>query len=223
MWPQVYLMSFLRPNPQCSCIHKTQRREKQRSSLLPRWDIAKESNNKPSKSQKSQENFILKTQWLKKKKKKKFSPIVWMNSQTGSDYPIEIWQSVKSQFFPDRLDEFPNRVWLPNCDLTSLKSQFFPNRLDEFPNRVWLPNWDLTRCQIPIFSRPFGWISKPGLITQLRFDKSQIPIFPRPFTWISKPGSNTQLRFDKCHIPNHTPTCLDSGFQAVGLLDLRLG
>jgi hypothetical protein len=39
-----------------------------------------------------------------------FPPIVWMNFQTGSDYPIAIRLSVKSQFVPDRLDEFPNQV-----------------------------------------------------------------------------------------------------------------
>ena len=81
------------------------------------------------------------------------SPTIWINFQTWSDYPIAIWQNVKTQFFHDCLDEFPNRV--PNCDLT--------------------------KYQIPILPRPFGWISKPGLITQLWFDKCQIPISPRPF------------------------------------------
>uniref|UniRef100_A0A2N9GMW6 Uncharacterized protein n=2 Tax=Fagus sylvatica TaxID=28930 RepID=A0A2N9GMW6_FAGSY len=37
-------------------------------------------------------------------------PIVWMNFQTRSDYPIAIRLSVKSQFVPDRLDEFPNQA-----------------------------------------------------------------------------------------------------------------
>ena len=141
--------------------------------------------------------------------KSQFSPTVWMNFQTRSDYPIAIWQvsnpnfprpfgrisrpglttqfwfdkNVKSQFFPDRLDEFPNRVWLSNCDLTkmsnpnfsptvwmnfqtesdypiaiwlSVKSQIFADCLNEFPNRVWLPNCNSTKCQIPIFPRSFG-------------------------------------------------------------------
>ena len=135
-----------------------------------------------------------------------FSATVWMNSQIGFDYPILIWQNVNSQFFPDRLDEFPNRVWLPNSDLT--------------------------KCQIPILPRPFGWISKPGLITQLQFDKvlnpnffptiwmnlqtgSDYPIqiwpvsntnFPRPFGWISRPGLITQLWFDKVSNPNFSST-----------------
>jgi hypothetical protein len=151
------------------------------------------------------------------------SLIVWMNSQARSDYPIAIRPSVKSQFVPDRLDEFPSQVWLPNCDST--------------------------KCQIPNCPWSFGWIPKPGLITQLRFDqvsnpnlslivwmdsqarsdypieirlsvksqfvpdrldkfpsqvwlpncdstKSQIPICPWSFGWISKPGLITQLRFD---------------------------
>ena len=65
-----------------------------------------------------------------------FSPTVWMNFQARSDYPITTWQSVKSQFFPDRLDEFPRWVWLSNCDLTKCQIQFFPDHLDGFPNRV---------------------------------------------------------------------------------------
>ena len=104
-----------------------------------------------------------------------FSLTVWVNFQIGSDYPIAIWQSIKSQFFPDRVDNFPNRVWSPNCDLI--------------------------KCQIPIFSRQFGWISKPSLIIQLRFDKFQIRIFSQPLGWIFKLGLITQLRFDKCQIP----------------------
>ena len=55
--------------------------------------------------------------------KSQFFMTVWMNFQTGSDYPIVIF---KSQFFPDRLDKFPNWVWLPN---------------------LWFD-----KCQIPIFS-----------------------------------------------------------------------
>jgi hypothetical protein len=38
------------------------------------------------------------------------SLIVWMNFQARSDYPIAIRLSVKSQFVPDRLDEFPSQV-----------------------------------------------------------------------------------------------------------------
>jgi hypothetical protein len=38
------------------------------------------------------------------------SLIVWMNFQARSDYPITIRLSVKSQFVPDRLDEFPSQV-----------------------------------------------------------------------------------------------------------------
>ena len=71
-----------------------------------------------------------------------FSPTIWMNFQTGSDYPIAIWQ-MSNPNFPNRLDEFPDWVWLSNYDLTNVKFQF-----------PW----------------PFGRISKPGLITQLRFD-----------------------------------------------------
>ena len=52
-WPQVYLWSFLRPNPQCSCIHKTQRQEKQRSPLLPRLDICKKEQQTIQESEKS--------------------------------------------------------------------------------------------------------------------------------------------------------------------------
>ena len=107
-----------------------------------------------------------------------FSTTVWMNFQIGFDYPIAIWKDVNSQFFPDHLDEYPNRVWLPNSDLTNcqipifprpfgwiyqtgsdypiaiwqgVKSQFFPDRLDKFPNRVWSPNCYLIKCQIPNF------------------------------------------------------------------------
>ena len=126
-----------------------------------------------------------------------------MNFQTRSDCPIAIWLSGKSQFFSDRLDEFPNKVrfpiaiWQvsnPNVSPTvwmnfqtgsyypiaiwqNVKSQFFRDRLDEFPNRVGLPNCDLTKCQFPIFPRPFGWISKSGVITKLWFNKMSIPNF----------------------------------------------
>ena len=135
--------------------------------------------------------------------KSQFSPTVWMNFQTGSDCLIAIWQSGKSQFFPDRLDEFQNRIWFPiaiwqasnrNVSTTgsdypiaiwqNVKSQFFRDRFDEFPNRVWLPNCDLTKFQFPIFPRPFGWISRPGLITQLRFDKVSSLNFS-PTVWIN--------------------------------------
>ena len=74
-----------------------------------------------------------------------------MNFQTRSDYPIAIWRSVKSQFFPDRLDEFPNQVWYPNWDLGKFQIQIFLDRLDECPDRVWSPNWDLDKFQILIF------------------------------------------------------------------------
>ena len=164
-WPQVYLKSFLRSNPQCSCIHKNRRREKQHSPLIPQWDICKAKQQQAVQELEKPGKFCTLT--TKKKKKKKENPIgkdnqttnfsstVLMNFQTGSDYQIVIRQSGKSQFFPNCLDEFPNWIRLPNCDLTSVKSQFFPDRLDEFPNRVWLPNCELMKCQITIFPWPF--------------------------------------------------------------------
>ena len=153
-----------------------------------------------------------------------FSPIVWVNSQTGFDYPIAIWQVSNPNFSPTVWINFQiesdypiaiqqsvkipiftrpfGRISKPGL-ITQLRFDkvsnlnFFPNRLDEFLNQVWLPNCDLTKCQIPIFPRPFGLTPKPDLITQLRFDKYQILVFPRPFGLIFKLGPITHLRFDK--------------------------
>jgi hypothetical protein len=56
-------------------------------------ETSTKEDNKPSKSQKSQVNLILKEKehrMIKFIGKNNFSPIVWMNFQTGSDYPIEV-------------------------------------------------------------------------------------------------------------------------------------
>ena len=129
-----------------------------------------------------------------------------MNFQTRFDYPIEIRTSVKSQFFPDCLDEFPSWVWLPNCDLTNVKSQFFPNRLNEFLDRVWLPICESTKCQIPISPWLFGWISKPGLITQLRFDKVSNPNFSPTVWMIFQTGSDYPFAIWQVSNPNFSST-----------------
>ena len=210
-WPQVYLRSFLRSDSQCSYIHKNPRHEDRRWSPLPlpRWDICKKE------QQAIQDSGKLGISHTQRKR-------------THND---QICTNRKKQFSPDRLDEFPNRVWLLNLDLTKCQIQNFPQsfgwisklglitqlRFDKVSNpnfspTVWM-NFQ-TRSDYPIevwqvsnpnFPRLFGWISKPGLITQLRFDKCQIPIFPQSFGWISKPGLITQLRFDKVSNPNFSP------------------
>uniref|UniRef100_A0A2N9I8Z2 Uncharacterized protein n=1 Tax=Fagus sylvatica TaxID=28930 RepID=A0A2N9I8Z2_FAGSY len=63
-----------------------------------------------------------------------------MDSQARSDYPIAIRLSVKSQFVPDRLDEFQARSDYPIAIRLSVKSQFVPDRL--------ITNCD--SCQIPM-------------------------------------------------------------------------
>ena len=111
--PQVYLRSFLRSNPRCSCIHKNPRREKQHSLLpLPCSDICKGKQQQAIQDLEKQGKFHT----SKKKKKRKFkdqiytnrkiqsnnqfSLIIWMNFQTGSDNPIKICRSSKSLFSP---------------------------------------------------------------------------------------------------------------------------
>ena len=82
-----------------------------------------------------------------------FSTTVWVNFQTGSDYPIAIWQVSNPNFSPIVWINFQTRSDYPIAIWQSVKILIFPDRLDGFPNRVWLPNCDLTKCQIPIFSQ----------------------------------------------------------------------
>ena len=103
-------------------------------------------------------------------------------------------------FFPYRLDEFPDRVWLPNWDLRKSQISIFPRSFGWISKPGLITQLPFVKCQIPIFTWLSGWISRPSLITQLSLDKCQIPNFPRPFGWISKPGLITQLRFDKFQI-----------------------
>ena len=139
-----------------------------------------------------------------------FSPTVWINFQTESDYPIVIQQSVKIPIFPRPFGRISKLGLITQLRFDKVSNpNFFPNRLDKFPNRVWLPNCDLTKCQIPIFPQSFGLTPKPGLITQLRFDKYQIPVFPWPFGLIFKLGPITQLQFDKVSNPNFYPDRLN--------------
>jgi hypothetical protein len=59
-----------------------------------------------------------------------------MNFQTGSDHPIAIGLGIKSQFFPDRLDKFPNQVRPLNGGLTSFKPQVSPTVWKNFQDKL---------------------------------------------------------------------------------------
>ena len=86
-WPQVCLRSFLRSDPQCSCIHKIPRREDWRWPPLPLpWpDICKRGNNKSS--QKSEKPGKSHTQKREKQKKKTRDNQSYTNRRKRTIFP----------------------------------------------------------------------------------------------------------------------------------------
>ena len=135
-WPQVYLRSFLRSDPQCSYIHKNLRREDRRRSPLPlpRWDMCKKERQAIQEPEKPGKLHTQNPMIGKDNQTINFSLIIWMNFQTGSDYPIEIWQVSNHNFSPAVRINFQTESDHPIAIRLSVKSQFFPDCLDEFPN-----------------------------------------------------------------------------------------
>ena len=101
-WPQVYQRSFLRPNPQVSCIRKNPRHEDRRWSPLPLlwWDICKRGQQAVQELEKPGKLHTQNLMIGKDNHTTNFSTIAWMNFQTGSDYPIEIWKVSNPNFSP---------------------------------------------------------------------------------------------------------------------------
>ena len=130
-----------------------------------------------------------------------FSPTVLINFQTGSDYPIEIWQVSNPNFSPTEWMNFQTGFDYPIAIWQSVKSQLFPDRLDEFPNQIRLPNCDLTSVKSQFFPNRLDDFPNRVWLPNCELTKCQITIFPWQFGWISKPGLITQLRFDQ--VSNH--------------------
>ena len=174
-------------------------------------DICKEGNNMPSKSQKSQVNFILK----KKKKKKnpmiKFIQIGKDNQTTNFPRPFG-WISKPGPITQLRFGQVPNpnfsqTVWMnfqieSDCPITIWQISN-PN----FSLIVWInfragSDYPIVIWQVsnPNFS-PIVWINfQTGSDYPISIWQVSNPNFSRSFGWISKPGLITQLRFDKCQI-----------------------
>ena len=123
---------------------------------------------------------------------------------------------LKKYVWSDCLDEFPDRVRLPNCDWTSSKSQFFPDRLNEFLDRVQFPKLRFGQVSNPNFS-PTVWMNFQTGSEQVSNPNFPQPIWTQDFQTVGLP----RMRFEQVSNPNVHQPVWTQDFQTVGLPWLR--
>ena len=113
-----------------------------------------------------------------------FSPIVWINFQTGSDYQL--------LFDKCQIPNFSPTVWMNFQTGSHYQLRFNKSQIANFSTTVWM-NFQ-TGSDYPI---AIWQASNPNFSLTV---------------WMNfQTGSDYQLRFDKCQIPNFSPIVVDTG------------
>ena len=154
-----------------------------------------------------------------------FSTTVWINFQTGSDYPIVIWQVSNPNFSPTVWTNFQTGFDYPIAIRLSVKSQFFPDRLHEFQTGSEYPIaiWQMSNPKLPPTCLDSGFPNR--WTTQFEiWIISKPQITPNVFGLrISKPLDHPIWDLDNLQIPNYPRRVWTQDFQTVGPPNLRFG